>query len=158
MRLRLALLLVLATTGLQAQDFSSLEERMSAAEFRAAGLDKLSPEELAALNAWLRGRTAGRPAPAGGALAPAPAQDRIGFHDTTEERMVVSRIVGQFTGWDGKTRFELENGQVWQQAESATLKGISVDSPAVTIEPAFLGSWLLRVDGFNQRVRVRRIK
>ena len=28
-----------------AQSFSSLEERMTEAEFKAAGLDKLSPEE-----------------------------------------------------------------------------------------------------------------
>src|SRR5688572_10963425 len=36
--------------------FSSLEERMSHADFKAAGLDKLTPEELAALNEWLRQR------------------------------------------------------------------------------------------------------
>jgi len=37
-------------------------------------------------------------------------------------------------------------------------RGVSVDSPAITIKPAFMGSWLLKVEGFNQTVRVRRIK
>ena len=71
---------------------------------------------------------------------------------------MVSRIAGPFTGWDGKTKFVLENGQVWQQVEAGSLRGVSIDSPAVEIEPAFLGSWLLRVEGYNQRLRVRRIK
>ena len=43
-----------AAAGAQAQTAApTLEERMSQAEFRAAGLDKLSPEELASLNAWI---------------------------------------------------------------------------------------------------------
>ena len=37
-----------------AQQFSSVEERMSSADFKAAGLDKLSPEELAKLNAFIK--------------------------------------------------------------------------------------------------------
>lgn len=154
--LAIALALVPALT--LASGFSSLEERMSAAQFRAAGLDKLTPEELASLNDWLRASgTTSASAPVGYA-APTPAEDRIGFYSETTTTSVISRIAGPFTGWDGKTKFTLENGQVWQQVESASLKGVNVDSPAVTIEPAFMGSFLLRVDGFNQRLRVRRIK
>jgi hypothetical protein len=155
MRIRLALVLALAAFGAQAQDFSSLEERMSDAEFKAAGLDKLTPEELAALNAWLQHRTAGT-APA--ATYVPPSEDRTGFRESTDSNGVVSRIAGPFTGWDGDTRFTLENGQVWEQAESASMRGVNVDSPAVTIRPAFMGSWLLKVEGFNKTVRVRRIK
>jgi len=157
MRIGLALVLALAASGAQSQAFSSLEERMTHSEFKAAGLDKLTPEELAALNAWLQHRTAGT-APAATYVPPQPQDDRIGFRDAPEERSVVSRIAGEFAGWDGDTKFTLENGQVWEQVESASLRGVRVDSPAVTIEPAFMGSWLLRVEGFNQRVRVRRIK
>ena len=51
---RVALILLAAATCAGAQTPSStLEERMSQAEFRAAGLDKLSPQELAQLNSWL---------------------------------------------------------------------------------------------------------
>ena len=155
MRIRLALVLALAAFGAQAQDFSSLEERMSDAEFKAAGLDKLTPEELAALNAWLQHRTAGT-APA--ATYVPPSEDRTGFRDAPDTDGVVSRIAGEFTGWSGSTQFTLENGQVWEQAEATSMRGVSVDSPAVTIRPAFMGSWLLKVEGFNQTVRVRRVK
>lgn len=128
---------------------------MSDAEFRAAGLDKLTPEELASLNAWLQRRTAGT---AQAATHVPPSEDRIGFRDPVDTDGVVSRIAGQFTGWSGDTQFTLENGQVWQQAESGSLRGVSVDSPAITIKPAFMGSWLLKVEGFNQAIRVRRVK
>ncbi|NNJ64680.1 MAG: hypothetical protein HKP16_03880, partial [Xanthomonadales bacterium] len=50
-----ALLLLVAAAPLQAADgFSSLEEQMSGKEFTEAGLDKLSQDELDALNAWIR--------------------------------------------------------------------------------------------------------
>ena len=155
--LRTALLAITLAMALPAAgaDFSSLEERMTDAEFRAAGLDKLTPEELAALNAWLQRRTAGT-APA--ATYVPPLEDRTGFRDPVSSEGVVSRIAGEFTGWSGHTQFTLENGQVWEQAESGSMRGVSVDSPAITIRPAFMGSWLLKVEGFNQTIRVRRVK
>ena len=34
----------------------ALQDKMTPAEFKAAGLDKLTPAELASLNAWLQGK------------------------------------------------------------------------------------------------------
>jgi len=127
---------------------------MTASEFSAAGLDKLTTEELAALNTWLRERGASRPATG----RTAPADDRTGFRDGPDGSGVTSRIKGSFHGWSGSTRFVLENGQVWQQAESGSLRAAGEDSPLVRIEPAFMGSWRLQVEGYNQRVRVKRIE
>lgn len=157
MRLRLALPLLLVSFSLSAQSFSSLEERMSAAEFEAAGLGKLEPAELEALNAWLR-RHGASVASATSARRTAPGDERIGFADGPKSRSVVSRIAGEFRGWSGGTRFTLENGQVWRQAEGGSLSGVKADSPVVTIEPAILGTWRMRVEGFNQRVRVERVE
>jgi len=74
--LGLALALALAAGTAAAQDAppSSLRQQMSAAEFRAAGLDKLSPAELAALEQWLQrrhGAQAAAPADATPAVVPA---------------------------------------------------------------------------------------
>lgn len=157
MRICLALILVLLSFSLNAQRFSSLEERMSAAEFKAAGLDRLSADELAALNDWLRTHGAASASMAAAARTPR-GDERVGFADGPSSRSVVSRIAGPFNGWSGSTRFTLENGQVWQQDEGGSLTGVKADSPAVTIDPAFLGSWRMRVDGYNQRVRVKRIE
>ncbi|MEO5596945.1 MAG: hypothetical protein ABIQ97_07340, partial [Lysobacteraceae bacterium] len=70
-----------------------------------------------------------------------------------------TRIAGTFKGWSGNTKFVLSNGQVWQQIDSAAqMGGVNVDSPVVTLEPGFMGSWMLSVEGFNSKVRVKRIK
>jgi hypothetical protein len=148
----LGLSLLLAGT-IQAATFSTVEERMSAAQFKTAGLDKLSAEELAALNAWLQGNAA--PAAAPGYAAPA---DMVGFRQQDATGVVVSRIIGPFNGWDGKTKFTLENGQIWEQVEQGSLRGVNLDSPMVTIEPGMFGSWRIKVEGLNATTRVNRIK
>jgi hypothetical protein len=157
----LCILVALSAGAVQAQTFSSLEERMSAAEFSAAGLDKLSPAELARLNAWLEANL-----PRGGAsavsAAPAPAEDRRGLRDRYDSKdAIISRIDGDFTGWDGggprKTRFILQNGQIWEQIDTSVFVLRATD-PVVTIEPAMFDSWVLRVEGHNQAVRVKRVR
>lgn len=155
MKRLLALVLLITPCLLGAQDFSSLEERMSAADFRAAGLDKLSDAELAQLNAWLRSNVAGSQAAMPGQ---APA-DTLGFRPAAPSGEVVSQIDGPFKGWDGHTEFRLQNGQVWVQSDSADrFRSGTIMNPGVRIEPGMMDSWVLRVDGFNHRVKVRRIK
>lgn len=140
-----------------AQQFSSLEERMSHSDFEAAGLGKLSPEELERLNTWLRNNVGGSSYGPAGAMP--PAADRIGFRDSGPTGTVVSQIDGEFTGWSGNTRFELKNGQVWQQIDSdSQLGGVRLDSPTVRIEQGLFGSWVLSVEGYNTNVRVKRLK
>jgi hypothetical protein len=142
---------------LMAAEFSSVEEQMSAREFKEAGLDKLSADELAALNAWLKNKQ-----PAVGQVYNRAADDkvRVGFSDSGSRDTVVSNIIGEFKGWSGGTTFNLENGQVWQQVESGQLVGIkAMTNPKVTISPSLLGnSWKLQVQGYNSVVRVKRIK
>ena len=70
----LVLFLVLAAPAAIAQEFSSLEERMSSDDFSAAGLERLSAEELARLNDWLR---ANWPATAAASPYPAQADSRV---------------------------------------------------------------------------------
>lgn len=153
------LALTLAAGAAAAQQFSSLEERMSAKEFKEAGLDKLTPEELAKLNAWLAGRTQ---APAAAQAAPvAPVDDRRGFPSSGSEDGpdIMTGIAGRFRGWEKKgDRFVLTNGQVWEVAESTKRFVVDVTDPVVRIEPGFLSSWYLSIDGYNARVKVKRIK
>jgi hypothetical protein len=150
-----------ATLAQNEQPFSSLEERMTGEEFEAAGLDKLTPSELRALNQWIRARSlATRDAPARATAAEA-LPDRPGTVPP-KERMArepfQSRIVGTFGGWSGDTEFELENGMVWRQAERARFRMQPVENPVVYLKPGFGGSWRLSVEGHNRSVRVERIE
>lgn len=150
------LLLAAFSLGVQAQQFSSLQERMSPADFKAAGLDKLSPEELARLNAFVRTEMEQRVSEARGK----PDPKRIGFHDYGANRgTIVSTIPGTFHGWDGATTFHLANGQVWRQIQSdSRLAGIRMQDPVVTIKPGLFGSWELSVKGYSAVAKVERIE
>lgn len=134
-----------------AQSFSTVEERMTAAEFKAAGLDKLSEQELAALNAWMAKEL--------GKAAPAPAADTRGLVMRDSGGPIVSTIPGEFRGWGGKgQRFTLANGQVWEVVDVASRLVVTLENPTVSISPGALGAWYMKVEGYNARVGVRRIK
>ncbi len=38
-----------------------------------------------------------------------------------ETDQITSRILGEFKGWSGYTKFQLENGQIWQQSSEGLL-------------------------------------
>ena len=133
-----------------------IEREMTPEEFRAAGLDKLSPEELAKLNDWLRTR---------GLLAAsaAGAASTVGFRGNTffgtgdSAGPVQSEIRGEFRGWQKGDKIRLENGQVWEVIDG-TLAIPPTPLAKITIEPGFMGSWLMKVEGYNASARVRRVR
>lgn len=156
--LLMALCLWIVAGAVSAAEFSSLEEKMSTQEFRAAGLDKLSPEELAALNAWLQQRLAA--GLSGGAARPADEGFRaFGFGgDSADRREISSRITGEFSGWGPNSVFTLDNGQQWQVTDGSEFAIPGLNNPQVTIEPMMMGSWMLKVEGYNRGARVTRIR
>ncbi len=145
-----ALALFLTALPVMAQQFSSLEERMSAADFKAAGLDKLSPQQLRFLDDWLRTHEPVKAVTASG--------QPVFYPENQPRDKFSTHLVGQFNGWAGHSTFTLDNGQVWKQAESGAYSCPSIDNPEVTIKPMILGSWLMYVQGCNESVRVERIK
>lgn len=144
------------------QPFSSLEERMTGREFTETGLHKLDPDELAALNRWIRERSIAQYDGPADSDSEANGLRRQPGEVPSIERMAreefQSRIVGEFSGWSGNTIFTLENGMVWKQDESDRFRLQPVDSPMVTIRPGLFGSWRLSVEGHNRAVRVERIE
>lgn len=159
---------LLAAPGVSAQpDFSSLEERMTGREFREAGLDKLSEEELANLNDWLE-QNLDQPiadtAPDGDDDS---LETRQEIRRQVEEEMraeqegdkseIVTTIPGHFTGWEGRTVFELANGQVWRQTTGGSHR-FSVEDPTVVIYPVSFGGWRLRLEEGGPSIGVERVK
>ena len=67
---------------------------------------------------------------------------------------IESRMVGLFTGWEGRTVFLLENGQRWQVAGGGVYATPPLPNPAVKIVPGMLGSFWLQVEGVRTRVKV----
>ena len=147
------------------QPFSSLEERMTGREFTESGLHKLNPEELAALNRWIRERSVAEyegptesEIETGSEATTRGQADEASSIDSMPRERFKSRLVGEFTGWSGNTVFRLDNGMVWKQNKSDSFRTKRIESPMVTIRPGLLGSWWLSVEGFNSSTRVERIE
>lgn len=136
-----------------------IEQQMTPEQFKAAGLDKLSPEELANLNEWL-----GHKLDVETTRAAAVAEERVkdenrGFLNFGSEEAIVAHLVGEFEGFREGLKYTLDNGQVWVQTDNAQLEGVSLSNPEVTIRPRIFGdTWQMTVGGYNTRAEVERIK
>ena len=128
-------------------DFPGIRRLMSDEEFRSTGLDGLTPEELEALNAWLLRYTAGD-------AEVLQETNKTVREARDDNRGVVSRIVGDFGGWSGKTVFRLENGQVWEQRLDGRYRYRGEPNPEVRIERNWLGFYRMTVIGTGRSVGV----
>jgi len=161
-------------------DFS---RTIRAEDFAAAGLGKLSADELRRLDGLVRDFRSGAleraqreaaVAQARAADAEARAQasaraqkDKAGDAGLVAKARVMltpgtqvefatveSRIAGEFRGWEGRTLFTLENGQRWQVSGSESYVSPLRTNPAVKITPGMLGSFWMTVEGVRTRVKV----
>jgi len=146
-----------SATAADAPDFDVLKS-MSVADFRASGLDKLSDAQIKALDAWFgdyqrqHALTCTGAAPAMGPALAAAAPAAADAYPMT------AHIVGEFHGWSGSTRVTLDNGQVWEQMDDATVTAGRMTNPKVTISRGVFNSFYISVEGVNDSVEVKRIK
>lgn len=169
-RLSFALLLLACTPLAWAQQAppltANVEQQMSAEEFKSAGLDKLSKQELAALNAWLQQKvTVETNKAVETAVETAKEEGRKevkeknrGFFDFGSAEPIESSIVGEFKGFANGKQYTLANGQVWEQIEPASLAGVRKTDPEVSIKPGLFNNWFMRIKGYNTAAKVRRVK
>ena len=113
----------------------SIQQMMTPEEFRAAGLNKLSPDEIQKLDAWLQGyrQTAEKKATA-----------RV---ERTKLDLLVSRVDGSFNGLTGRTVIRLEDGTVWKQANADDRFHPRVtDHPGAAVVHTMFG-YKMRIEG-----------
>jgi len=88
----------------------SIQEMMTPQEFKAAGLNKLSPDELQKLDAWLQGYRQ---------ITEQKAEKKATARaERTKLDVLVSRVDGTFNGLTGHTVIRLEDGTAWKQANA----------------------------------------
>ena len=91
-----------------------LQDSMTAEQFKAAGLDKLSPEELRRLNESLQGaRREGEKKAV--EKATAEIKKKVGTESRAKMDEILSRVDGDFAGITGHTVIKLEDGTKWKQ-------------------------------------------
>ncbi len=175
-RLPIVLLLACAAWA-RAED--SFTKGLSAADFQAAGLSKLSPEELARLDALIAGNQAG-------AVAKATEETKKAVTETVrkEERAAAKKesataalidkfkvvlkpgteidyttldatLPAGYSGWEKGQVFTLTNGQQWAAVEEGGDYETPTGKPvAVRIVPGSMGSFFMEIE-HGGRVRVK---
>ena len=152
-----AALLCAAPLFAAAQDYVPLEQRLSAEQLRATGLDTLTPQQLQSLNQLLREQATAAPAPATAAIeaqrGPEAGRSFIGLDD----QPIRSKAKGAIAGWEPGTVFELENGQLWKVLKGSMTLRKPFESPDIVVVPGVAGRWFLQVHEDLPKARVYRI-
>jgi hypothetical protein len=171
--------------GAEEDSSPDIVKSMTAEQYRAAGLHKLNARELEALDTWLREYTtrsqqpllnstsvrtgdseaANAPAadvPPGEKPPPAAVDDTFGFPypppvRAEEAEELHASVLPPFRGWNGKTVFRLDNGQVWRQRNAGQFT-YSGDDTRVVISKNSWGFYELRLLGADRSVGVSRVK
>lgn len=168
-----------ALTGHAADSFL---RQLTPAERTAAGLDQLTPEQQAALDALAqRYATEGSRAEVEKVREETKIEvakvreetkaevekavkkhddDKRGFEKKENPKVngIESRIVGPFKGWNGRTLFKLENGQQWVQTDGQVYVVSAQPGPDVEIVPSALGGWKLWIQPEGRWIRVKRVQ
>ena len=132
-----------------AAEKKSLRETMTPEEFKAAGLDKLTPEELKNLDAKLRGeKHAVATKAAEKAATEATAKAEV---DHIKRDIIFSRVDGTFMGINGRTLIRLENGTTWKQANKGDrFRANVMDHPRVAVLHDMAFGYKMRVEGTHE--------
>ena len=137
----------------------AIEKQMTPEQFKAAGLDKLSPAELANLNAWLNNTLEVETSKAAMLAKDKVESEHRGFFSFGKTDPIVAKISGEFRGFTKGRSWTLDNGQVWEQIDGASLAGVRKTNPQVRITPSLVGNaWYMQIEGYNTRASVRRTK
>lgn len=103
-----------------------IQQIMTPEEFKAAGLNKLSADELQKLNAWLQGYRQ--------VTEQAAEKKATARASRTKLDVLVSRVDGTFNGLTGRTIIRLEDGTVWKQANADDrYRAKNPDHPAAVV-------------------------
>jgi hypothetical protein len=161
----LALLLLAATTPALADDAGLLRCRaIKDSTARLACYDAIAVPSAAPSAAPLapgQPKAAATPGAAPkAAAAPATPAQQFGMEAKTPVAQldaIESTIPGMFEGWGPNTIIPLANGQAWQISDGST-GYVHAENAKVKIRRAFMGSFVLEIEGSNRIAKVRRVK
>ena len=156
--------------------FPGLKSVLSDTEWKRAGLDRLSPDEIGVIDAALirhqsaataqlqsELKAARENAAVAGAAAPAVTAEqkrgllqRFGLPtwDESDWRTLPS-LKAKVTAWEGGNRFKLDNGQVWEGFETIPYE---LTGKNIEIQARPHGQYALIIEGQNTTLRIMRLR
>ena len=118
---------------------ANIQEEMSPEQFKAAGLEKLTPGELEKLNHWLQGYRE-------------KTEEKAASKATNREKLhlIVSRVDGIVQGISYKQIIPLEDGSQWEITDrTPRYDGPPKDHPATGVYKTIFG-WKMRMAGVGE--------
>lgn len=159
-----------ANISLAKEPYIGLQERLSAEQMHATGLDTLTSEQLVLLNQLLNDEIASavaievqRAHKESAETEPTEAPKHSGSSVSSanfiglNEEPIKGRLKGSVSGWEPGTVFELENGQQWKVLKGTVKLRETLQAPEITVMPGFAGRWFLQVVEDMPKARVYRI-
>lgn len=130
-------------------DRPDIKQLMSKEEYSATGMHKLTEQEHQALNQWLLRYTANE--------APIIRKKSKEVKKVAADTTIKANILPPFKGWEGRTVFRLDNGQVWRQRNSGR-KLYRGDDYRVEIKKNVLGFYQMKLLDSGASVGVKRVE
>jgi len=164
----IAVLLLVAVPAFAQAAFPGLKSLLTEAEWKRAGLDRLTPDQLGVIDAALIRREAGltaqhqaaltaasqaapapvKPAPGTAAAFGLPADDGSSWQSTPPLKAKVVK-------WETPNRFLLDNGQAWESDETIVYDLVGME---IEIQARPHGRFALIVKGQSTALRIMRVR
>lgn len=155
--------------------FEPLESAMTTEEQAHAGLSKLTREELDFLNGWLALHLV-KVSDENSAPPAAKIQSEEAIEVEVQRRVAnklaieaasakraernktySATIIGDFSGWQGKTLFRLDNGEIWRQKGTSKYRYQGSDR-TVRLTQNWTGGWEMEIVASGKRVLVKKVR
>ena len=122
------------------ENFPGVQKVLSPEQYEAAGLNKLSPEERAKLDDYLRGYVTGATQRVAEKAAAHAVDTAVKERKVEPPQLIETSIVGRVDGWKPDKIFILANGQHWKVIDHGNRYFPPLDNPAVfLVKEGFFG-------------------
>lgn len=136
------------------ESFPGVKQALTPQQYSAAGIGKLSPDEQAKLDEYLKNYFSGATQRVAERAATQAVDRAVKEKKAVAPSIIESRIVGTFTGWTNRTVFVLENGERWKPLDNNTHASFPpTDNPQVYIVRDTFGYKMAILGGTTLRVR-----
>ena len=138
------------------RSFPGLKSVMDPETYARTGLQNLSPEQRAELDAFIRDYVAGKQKEAAEVAATEAVDHAVKERKVQPPEVIESRLLEAYGGYGPRTLFHLANGQTWRPTSGDVVTHPRVDSPRVVIYRDFFGyKMFVENDGV---IRVKRLQ
>ena len=138
------------------ENFPGVQKVLTPEQYAEAGLNKLSPEERAKLDDYLRGYVTGATQRVAEQASARAVDTAVKQHKVEAPLLIETAIVGRVDGWKADKVFILSNGQHWKVVDNGSRYFAPLDNPSVFIVRDSFG-YKMAVAG-GGLVRVKRLQ